>query len=70
MVTGGFIASIICHHISELLDRLMMNNQDTDCPLPLDQRTKSKAAALAQEFIDKYVNLDLPGPKSVENTKK
>lgn len=56
--------------LAELLDRLSMNSHESQCPIPDDQKTDSKATELAEEFVDKYVDLQLPGLESKENMKR
>ena len=56
--------------VLELLQRLMTNSQDDDCPIPSAQQTGDKAADLAREFIENYVDLSLPTETSQDNSKK
>lgn len=54
---------------AELLDRLMMESQESDCPIPQEQKTAQKAIQLAREFVSNYVDLTLPGDNSTANTR-
>lgn len=48
----------------------MMENTDSECPISKDLQTDQMATKLASEFLEKYVDLALPGDESEANSKK
>lgn len=55
---------------SGILDRLLMEDHQSDCPLPKEMQTAKKALAMAKEFITRYVDMSLPGEESADSSKK
>lgn len=60
----------VLYFLLEILDRLMMNDQESECPIPIEMQTAKKARELAMEFMKNYIDLTLPGEQSEENSKK